>query len=52
MTLGQIRAGAGEEPLNLGDPSHQGHSPLGQALGLAGLHDVGSGGPAGFGVNL
>ena len=52
MTLGQIRACTGEEPLNLGDPSLQCHSPLGKAGGLAGSHGAGSGGPAGFGVNL
>ena len=46
MTLGQIRACAGEEPLNLGDQSLQCHSPLRKADGLAGLHG------AGFGVNL
>ena len=52
MTLGQIRACTWEEPLNLGDQSLQCHSPLGKAGGLAGLHGAGSGGPAGFGVNL
>ena len=33
-------------------PSLQCHSTLGKAGGLAGLHGAGSGGPAGFGVNL
>ena len=46
LTLGQIRACTGEEPLNLGDPSLQCHSPLGKAGGLVGLHGAGSGGPA------